>query len=73
MLVDQCQGNRVVTLPAAQFSEVERQPIRQFLRSHISRVRSDDSSIENTSYIRARGDSPECRKSRAAGYSASYC
>jgi len=35
MLVDQCEGNRVVILPVAQLSEIERQPIRQFLKACI--------------------------------------
>jgi CDP-diglyceride synthetase len=36
VLVDQCQGNRVVMLPVSQLSEVERVTIRQFLQSHIA-------------------------------------
>lgn len=36
VLVDEREGNRFVILPVAQLSEVERLPIRQLLRSHIS-------------------------------------
>lgn len=35
VLLDQCEGNRAVMLPVAQLSEIEREPIRQFLQSHI--------------------------------------
>jgi hypothetical protein len=35
VLVDQCNGNRAVMLPVAQLSELEREPIRQFLNTHI--------------------------------------
>jgi len=38
VLLDQCQGNRFVMLPVSQLSEIERQPIRQFLQSHIPPV-----------------------------------
>jgi hypothetical protein len=36
ILVDQYEGNRAVILPVAQLTETEREPIRQFLKSHIS-------------------------------------
>jgi len=35
VLVDLREGNRFVMLPVAQLSEIERQPIRQFLQSRI--------------------------------------
>jgi hypothetical protein len=38
VLVDQSEGNRAVMLPVAELSEIEREPIRQFLQSHIAPV-----------------------------------
>ena len=38
MLIDQTQGNRVVILPIATLSDIDRIPIRQFLQSHIQPV-----------------------------------
>ena len=38
VLVDQTQGNRFLMLPVGQLSEIQREPIRQFLRSHIPSV-----------------------------------
>jgi hypothetical protein len=35
MLVEMVEGNRIVILPVAQYSEVERQPIREFLQSSV--------------------------------------
>ena len=36
MLVDQCEGNRFVILPFGELSEIQREPVRQFLRLHIA-------------------------------------
>ena|ERR1700689_4449935 len=36
VLVEQSDGNRFVMLPVAKLSDIERLPIRQFLRSHIA-------------------------------------
>jgi hypothetical protein len=38
VLVDQREGSRAVILPVAQMSDMEREPIRQFLQSHIPPV-----------------------------------
>jgi len=35
LIVERTEGNRFVMLPVAQMSENDRQPIRQFLQSHI--------------------------------------
>lgn len=35
---DECQGNRFIMLPVGELSEIEREPVRQFLRAHISSV-----------------------------------
>jgi hypothetical protein len=36
MLLDQAQKNHFVILPIAHLSEIQREPVRQFLRSHIA-------------------------------------
>ena len=38
MVVEGYKGRGYVILPVAQFSEIERLPIRQFLQSHIAPV-----------------------------------